>query len=82
MELIIYTASLGVIATSCLMGVFSRHFEDNLLQRIGFSLSCIGASTRMLEVYGHFPNETNARYLFTYGVAIVGIGTVLKFWKK
>lgn len=82
MELILYTTSLAIIAFSCLLGVLSTNFEDNLIQRIGFSLACIGASTRLLEVADYFPNETNARYLFTYGVAIVSIGTVIKFWKS
>ena len=82
MEAIIYTAALFVIALSCLLGVLSRKFDDNLFQRIGFGIACLGASTRLLEVAGQYPNETNARFLFTYGVSIVCIGTIWKFWRK
>ena len=82
MEAVIYTVSLFIIAVTCFLAVLSSKFEDNLMQRVGFSVSCLGASTRLLEVYGQYPNETNARYMFTYGVAIICVGTVWKFWRK
>lgn len=82
MEAIIYAIALGVIAGTCLLGVLSRNFDDNLFQTVGLGIACLGASTRLYEVFGSFANETNARYLFTYGIAIMCIGTVWKFWRK
>ena len=82
MEAILYNASLVIIAVTCLIGVFARAFVDNLVQRIGFSMACLGAVVRLLESISQSPNETAARYLFTYGVATYCIGTVFKLWRK
>lgn len=82
MELTAYTFSLVVIAMTCLAGVFSHKFDDNLLQRVGLSLACMGACLRLTELFDFFPDDTKARYLFTYGVACFCMGTAWKFWRK
>lgn len=82
MESIIYSLALFIIALACVIGVLSQKFEDNLCQTVGLAVACLGASVRLLEVFGSFTNETNARYLFTYGISIFCVGTVWKFWRK
>ena len=82
MEPIIYAASLVAIVVTCVLAVFSRKFDDNLLQRIGLSITCLGACLRMAELFDYLPDDTKARYLFTYGVAVFCIGAVWKIWRK
>lgn len=82
MESTAYSISLVIIAVTCLLGVFTRKFDDNLLQRLGLSLACIGACLRLSELFWYFPDDTKARYLFTYGVAVFCLGTAWKFWRK
>ena len=82
MEPIIYGAALVIIAVTCLLAVFVRKFDDNLLQRMGLSIGCMGALLRLAELFEYVPDDTKARYLFTYGVAVFCIGAVWKIWRK
>ena len=82
MEAIIYTVSLAIIATTCLLGVFSDKFKDNLFQRICLSVACLGACLRLAELFEYLPDDTKARYLFTYGIAVFCMGAVWKIWRK
>lgn len=82
MESLLYVSALLVIAVTCLLGVFYHDFADNLIQRIGLSMACLGATVRIWDLIAQSPNDTRARYLFTYGLAIYCIGTVIKLWRK
>ena len=82
MEAFIYGLSLVIIAVTCIGGALLKKFDDNLFQTVGLCISCLGASVRLFEVFGSFTNETNARYMFTYGIAIFCLGTIYKYWKK
>lgn len=82
MESTAYTIALVTVAVSCLAGVLSHKFDDNLLQRVGLSIACLGACLRLIELFGYFPDDTKARYLFTYGAALFCTGTAWKFWRK
>lgn len=82
MEATVYSIALSIIALSCLAGVFSYKFDDNLLQRIGLSVACLGALLRLTELLDMFPDDTRARYLLTYGIAVFCLGTAWKFWRK
>jgi hypothetical protein len=82
MASIFYSVALIVIAASCLLAVLYQDFEDNLMQRVGLSSAFLGAVARLSELFEHSPNETHARYLFTYGLAVYCLGTVFKLWKK
>ncbi|MFN5348814.1 MAG: hypothetical protein ACK5A0_04655 [Polaromonas sp.] len=77
-----YVTALGIIAACALLGVFSHKFDDNLLQRFGLSMACIGAVLRLTELVDQFPGDTRARYLLTYGIALFCVGTTWKFWRK
>ena len=82
MEPFIYGSSLVIIAVTCLLAVFVRKFDDNLVQRIGLSIACLGACLRMAELFEYLPDDTKARYLFTYGIAVFCMGAVWKIWRK
>ena len=81
-ENIMYSASLLIIILASMAGVFSPRFDDNLMQRIGLSLACLGAILRLLDLSDALPINENARYLLTYGVAFFSVGTALNFWGK
>ena len=82
LESTVYSIALAIITLACLLGVLSHKFDDNLFQRIGLSVACLGACLRLIELFGYFPDDTKARYLFTYGVALFCLGTAWKFWRK
>lgn len=82
METALYTLSLVAIALACLLAIFTHKFDDNLFQRVGLSLACLGSGLRLFELFDYVPNDTQARYLFTYGVALFCTGTTWKFWRK
>ncbi len=82
LENTIYIIALAIIAACALLGVLSHKFEDNLPQRVGLSMACLGAVVRLTELLDHFPDETPARYLMTYGIALFCVGTTWKFWRK
>lgn len=78
----LYGAALAIIALSCVTAVFNSHFKDNLPQRVGLSMTCLGACVRILELFDQIPDNTNVRYLFTFGIAIYCAGTAYKLWRK
>lgn len=80
MENILYMASLALIALLSLVAVLHNSFNDNLVQRVGLSLACLGAMARFW--HGLDGLELPApKYLFTYGIAIYGLGTAYKCWQ-
>ena len=81
-ETVIYSAALIIICITCISGVLYCKFDDNLLQRIGLALACMGAIVRLLDMVDLVDDSSNARYLLTYGVAVFCVGTTYKFWKK
>lgn len=81
-ENVIYMAALLVIALSCLLGVFTQQFDDNLLQRMGLAMACIGATAGFVETFIAGLMVDNIRCLVTYGVAVMCVATVWKFWRK
>lgn len=82
LETVIYTLSLAVIVTACISAVLSPKFDDNLVQRIGLAVACIGATVRLLDTVDLLDASHHSRHLLTYGVSIFCIGTAYKFWKK
>lgn len=81
-ETTIYVAALVTISITCLGAVLSHKFDDNLLQRIGLAMACMGATVRLLDLVNLVDANSNARYLLTYGVSVFCIGTAYKFWRK
>lgn len=68
-----------LVAVIAAFAVLNRCYDDNLLQRIGLSLICIGASVQVSDVLKIQNLNNNACLLLAYGLAIFGIGTIVKF---
>ena len=79
---VLYSASLVAIFVCCLAGTLSRKFDDNLLQRVGMSFTCIAVFARLSEVEILLEYNNHIRYLLTYGVAIYCIGTAYRAWRQ
>lgn len=67
-----------LVAALAAFAVLSHCFDDNLLQRIGLSGICIGATLTAFvlmrgQIYSH-----GTCVVFAYGVAVYGIGTFIK----
>lgn len=75
----LYLFALVFVAFVSLVAVLSKNFKDNLLQRIGLSMACLGAVARIMEFSDPLQDESSARYLFTYGVAVFALGALFKF---
>ena len=79
----LYLAALGVSVAVSLLGIFSSHFDDNTLQRIG--LAVIGSAS-VSEIYLEYIDASccqsaNGKALFVIGFAAYSIGTVVKVIK-
>lgn len=81
-ETTIYVIALLIIGVTSLVAVFSPKFDDNLTQRVGLAVACIGATIRLLDMVDLIDANNNARFLMTYGVAVFCTGTAYKFWRK
>ena len=74
----VHVFSLGVIALACALGVLHPRYQDNILQRTGMGIACVGASS-VVYLGGCNEHSQNAQILFSIGVACFAAGTV---WKK
>lgn len=71
-------ALTGMIAS---WGIFSRHFDDSLMQRIGLSTVALACLLRIPEkVRVGAPDTPPELLLAQIGLLIYAIGTVLKLW--
>lgn len=79
---ILYPAALVLIAALALLGVLCPAFRDNTLQRIGLALVCLGAVAELWLSWPQAPGvPQRARELLAYGVALYGLGTLIKILK-
>jgi hypothetical protein len=75
----------GAISLACLvitgglaaLGVFSRHFDDSLAQRVGLSLLAIACILRIPDKLADLPTAPEV-LMAQIGLAVFGIGTVFK----
>ena len=81
-ETIVYVTALSIIGITSLIAVFYPKYDDNLIQRLGLAMACMGATLRVLDMSDLVDANSNARYLLTYGVATFCLGAVYKFWRK
>lgn len=79
----------GMLSLLCLIvtgslatwGVFSRHFDDSLLQRVGLSVVAIACILRIPEKIAH-PDTPPEILMAQIGLCIYGIGTALKIIRR
>lgn len=79
----------GSISLACLLitgglatwGVFSRHFDDSLLQRIGLSAVAVACILRVPDKLADMPTPPEI-LLAQVGLCVFGVGTVIKLWGK
>ena len=81
-EATVYVIALLIIGVTSAISVFYPKYDDNLIQRVGLSVTCMGATLRLLDMVDIVDSNNNARFLLTYGVAIFCLGAVYKFWRK
>ena len=62
-------------------GIFSKHFDDNLLQRIGLAAVAIACFLRVPGKIAH-PDTPPEILLAQLGLCFYGIGTAVKLWRK
>lgn len=74
-------SSFCLLATAfaCLVAVFSRSFNDNLLQRIGLGLISIGATGVGLRVWNTGFVSTDAAWVHV-GMFVMALGTAIKVY--
>lgn len=76
-----YSFFLACIAAVCVVGVLHTRYHDNLGQRIGMGIACIGA---VAEIFAnHFGSpRMNAATVLAAGVALFALATVWKKWRQ
>lgn len=70
---------LFLVAAIAALAVLHHEFNDNLLQRIGLSGVCIGATLSMVSVLQDHGSRGESYTILVYGLAIYAIGTLVKF---
>jgi len=72
---------LIVVAAISAIAVLHQCFNDNLMQRIGLSLICVGATIRLAQILFESSTTKESSTVLFYGLAAYGVGTLLKFRK-
>jgi hypothetical protein len=80
---------IGMVSLACLLitgllaawAVFSHHYDDTLLQRVGLSIVAIGCATRAFEcITETVPNPPAALLWSQIGLAMYAVGTALRVY--
>ena len=82
MEQHLYIAALLLICLLTTTAVLCPKYNDNLVQRIGLSMACIGAAARLAEIESLLEQTNHIRYFLTYGIAVFCLGTAYKVWRR
>jgi len=67
-----------VVSALSAVAIFGQFFDDNLLQRIGLSGICAGSVLTAFVLTKAHPDTGGTLVLLGYGLAIYGIGTLVK----
>ena len=74
---------LIVTGTIAAWGVFSAHFDDTLMQRLGLSIVAIGCAVRAFERFTQdVPAPPPALLWSQVGLALYAVGTALRLWRQ
>jgi hypothetical protein len=76
-EQVIAVLCLGIIGALSTVAVFSRHFDDTLLQRVALAILAIGALARIPHRW-ETPEVPPELLLIDIGVALYAVATVAK----
>lgn len=72
---------LAITGSIAAWGIFSIHFDDNLLQRIGLSIVATGCGARIFErLTTDVPAPPPALLWSQVGLMLYAVGTVFRFW--
>lgn len=74
---VLYLLALLVTSVVCLLGVLHPRYQDNLLQRLGMAVACLGAVAELWTTLEGVV-RVNAHIVSSVGVALFAVGTVLK----
>jgi hypothetical protein len=69
-----------LVAAIAAAAVLHHCFDDSLTQRVGLSGVCIGASLKAYSIASNAP-ANDACMVLVYGLAVYGIGTIIKLRK-
>ena len=73
---------LVVTGVACALGVFSHHFDDTLLQRLGLSIVATGTTGRAWErITQDVPDPPLVLLWSQIGIALYAVGTVLRMYR-
>ena len=68
---------LVFVAVMCVVGTLSKTYDDNLLQRVGMALICLGVLSRANEIW--YFRAVPPELLVTHiGLALFAAGTMFK----
>ena len=67
--------ALAVLAAICTAAVLSPSYRDNFVQRVGLSLTAIGATLQIWNIY-QLAGSSTPLTLVAYGAAIYALGTM------
>lgn len=77
----LYIVALLVTLVLATFGIFSRHYGDNLVQRIGMSVIGFTSVINLVLVFDENMlccGASNSKALFIIGTAIYAVGTYVK----
>lgn len=83
-------SAAGLLSLACLLvtgaiatvGVFSNHYDDNVLQRVGLSIIAIGTISRAVErMANDVPDPPFILLASQVGLALFAVGTAHKVWR-
>ena len=71
-------AALSITAVVCLWGTLAPSYQDNLIQRAGMAVLCIGCASRVQNIF--IAERVSVDWAFVHcGMALYAIGTA---WKQ
>lgn len=74
----LHTLPFVAIAILALVAVLCPYFDDNFVQRVGLSITGVGAAIVAWVLTRGCPASENAMVMLAYGVLTYGAGTALK----
>lgn len=74
----LYISCVVLLSLLAVAGVLCPWFEDTLTQRMALALVALGGASEFICYLDGLCAKPNARALFVLGLALYGIGTLIK----